>query len=128
MIQEMEDTLLEFSRRHFSKAQGTPFMTEPLGQLLAYDGLTPYGNKISQGWPQFDRHHFDEPTQAILVHLKQKVQQGQDIIHTLNYEGLMDGIKIWPERTTTSPSGRHLGIYKTCLTQTCSRETKEEMR
>jgi len=24
----------------------------------------------------------------------------------------LDGIQKWPERTTTSPSGRHLGIYK----------------
>ncbi len=25
----------------------------------------------------------------------------------------MNSIKKWPERTVTSPSGRHLGIYKT---------------
>jgi len=33
--------------------------------------------------------------------------------HLLDYNLLMNGIKKWPERTTTSPSGRHLGIYKT---------------
>jgi len=32
---------------------------------------------------------------------------------TLNYESLLEGIKKWLERTTTSPSSRHLGIYKT---------------
>jgi len=109
----MEDTLLEFSRTHFAKAEGTPFTSEPLKRLLAYDGLTTYGQKISQGRSPFERHNFDEPTQAILDNLRQKVQPGQDITHPLNYEGLMDGIKKWPESTTTSPSGRHLGIYKT---------------
>jgi len=109
----MEDTLLEFSRAHFAKAEGTPFTTEPLGRLLQYDGLTPYGNKISRGRPQIEHHHLDEPTRAILTHLKQKVLPGRDITHTLDYDGLMEGIKKWPERTTTSPSGRHLGIYKT---------------
>jgi len=46
-------------------------------------------------------------------HLQQKVLPDQDITHTLDYEGLMDGIKKWPECTTMSPSGCHLGIYKT---------------
>jgi len=32
--------------------------------------------------------------------------------HPLLYDKLQNGIKKWPERTTTSPSGRHLGIYK----------------
>jgi len=47
--QEMEDTLLEFSQMHFAKAKGSPFTTEPLNCLLAYDGLTPYGDKVTAG-------------------------------------------------------------------------------
>jgi len=109
----MEDTLLEFSNTHFAKAEGTPFTTEPLSCLLEYDGLTAYGTKISQGRPQFDRHNFDESTKVILENLKQKVQPGNDITHNLDYDGLMNGIKKWPERTMTSPSGQHFGIYKT---------------
>jgi len=35
--------------------------------------------------------------------------------HPLEYDALMDGFRKWPERTTTSPSGRHLGIYKSLL-------------
>ncbi len=31
---------------------------------------------------------------------------------TLDYDTLLNGIKKWPECTTTSLSGRHLGIYK----------------
>jgi len=65
----MEDTLLEFSRTHFAKAEGSPFTTEPLNRLLAYDGLTAYGQKITQGRPKFERHNFDEPTRAILANL-----------------------------------------------------------
>jgi len=30
----------------------------------------------------------------------------------MNYEALLRGLQKWPERMTTSPSGRHLGIYK----------------
>ena len=49
---EMEDMLLEFSRTHFAKAKGTPFTTGPLGQLLAYDGMSTYGQKVFQGQPK----------------------------------------------------------------------------
>jgi len=80
----MEDTLLEFSHAHFAKAEGTPFTTKPLGHLLEYDGLTTYGNKISQGRSHIKHHHFDKPTQAILKNLKQKVLPGREITHTLD--------------------------------------------
>jgi len=36
----------------------------------------------------------------------------------------MNGIKKWPEKTTMSPSGRHLGIYKT-LQQHLKEKDKE---
>jgi len=29
-----------------------------------------------------------------------------------DYNTLLNGIKKWPKHTTTSPSGQHLGIYK----------------
>ncbi len=33
----------------------------------------------------------------------------------LEFEALMSGFKKWPEHTTTSPSGCHLGVYKSLL-------------
>jgi len=109
---KMEDMLLKFSRTHFAKTEGTMFTTKPLGCLLAYDSLPTYGQKISQGCPEFDHHCFDMPTQAILENLKQKIPPSQTTLHALNYEDLMDGIKKWLERTTMSLLGCHLGIYK----------------
>ncbi len=35
--------------------------------------------------------------------------------HPLEFDQLMNGYRKWPERTTTLPSGRHLGIYKSML-------------
>jgi len=66
---EMDDVLLEYSRDHFAKAEGSPFTTEPLNCLLAYDGLTPYGDKVTAGRPAIHHHQLDEPTQAILSNL-----------------------------------------------------------
>jgi len=109
--QDVESTLLEYSRNHFAQAEGSPFTVDPINRLLQYDGLTPYGDRITQGQlPQL--HVFDEPTRAILQNLKRKVPAAMSPVTTLDYNTLLKGIQKWPERTTTSPSGRHLGIYK----------------
>ncbi len=42
-------------------------------------------------------------------------QQMKKSAHPIEFETLMKGFKKWPERTTTSPSGRHLGVYKSLL-------------
>jgi len=109
---ELDDTLLEYSRNHFAKAHGSPFTVEPLNRFLQYDGLTPLGNQILHGRADLNQLQINEPTRAILTHLKTKLPANERRPHPLDYGILIDGIKKWPERTTTSPSGRHLGIYK----------------
>ena len=42
-------------------------------------------------------------------------------------EQLMKGFKIWPERTSTSPSGRHLGLYKVWLHKEKGEAVEEEV-
>jgi len=89
---ELEDTLLEYSRTHFARAEGSPFTQEPLGRLLQYDGLTSFGERVTRGRPLGDIHNFDEPTRAVLENLRQK--NPTDTEHpTLNYEKLLEGIK-----------------------------------
>jgi len=121
---ELEEKLLEHSRKHFSQVEGSPFTVEPLSRLLQYDGLTSFGNRVTDGRPLRGIHDLDEPTMAILSNLKRKIPQDQ-ASHTLNYATLLEGIKKWPERTTTSPSGRHLGIYK-ALGKHMLKEKKEQ--
>jgi len=66
---ELETTLLEYSRTHFACAEGSPFMQEPLGCLLQYDGLTSFGDQVTNGWPVGNIHNFNEPMKAILENL-----------------------------------------------------------
>jgi len=109
---EMEDSLLEYSRDHFAKAHGSPFTSEPLSRLLQHDGLTPFGNLIFKGNLDLSALPIDEPTRALLMQLKNKLPPEITRTHPIDYDLLLNGIKKWPEKTTTSPSGRHLGIYK----------------
>ncbi len=107
----MDDALLDYCCQHFATAHSTPFVTEPLSHLLQYDGITKFGKIVSQGRAQLEDLPLDEATKALLHHLQSK-HQHQESLHPLVYEELQNGIKKWPEKTTTSPSGRHLGIYK----------------
>jgi len=38
-----------------------------------------------------------------------------DTAHPLTFEGMLAGFKKWPEKMATSPSGCHLGIYKSMM-------------
>jgi len=109
---ELEHTLLEYSRTHFARAEGSPFTRAPLNYLLQYDDLISFGDRISNSKSNSTIHNFNEPTKAILQNLRRKLPDTPDNDGTLDYTKMIDGIRKWPERTTTSPSGRHLGIYK----------------
>jgi len=122
---ELEATLLEHSRVHFSAAEGSKFTREPLNRLLQYDGMTSFGDRVFHGKPFETAYNFDKPTAAILRNLRNKLPPSDDTSHPIDYELLMNGIKKWPERTATSPSGRHLGIYKT-LQKHVVRQKKNE--
>jgi len=127
---EMEAMLLEHSQTHFAKVEGSTFTQEPLSPLLQYNGLTKYGDIIFKGQPLTTHHQFDKPTSAILTHLQSKIPLEVLRTHMLNYKTLLQGTKKWPEQTTTSPSGCHLGIHKSLgkhvIKKKKAKETVEE--
>jgi len=124
---EMNDTLLEYSRIHFSKAQGSPFTVEPLSNMLQYDGLTVFGNQILKGRAVLDNFNLQPPTKALLTHMQDKTVDPEARRHPIIYEELQKGIKKWPEKTTTSPSGRHLGMYKSLQQNTVNKKDQPKL-
>jgi len=113
---QMEQHLLQQSCKHFSQAQGTPFTVEPLKTLLTNDRLSEFGERIFRGEPIPQDHPILEHTRLLLQH--QSSLLPPNMTHPekpLEFEALMSGFRKWPEQTTTSPSGRHLGIYKSLL-------------
>jgi len=123
---DMDDTLLDYSQEHFAKAQGSPFTMDPLQCLLNYDGLTPFGNQVLQGRTHIDDLPINDATKALLHHLCYKSPDPATRIHPLNYNELQNGIKKWPEKTSTSPSGRHLGIYKSLQCHFTEKENQNQ--
>ncbi len=114
-VAQMEEHLLEHGHLHFRTAHGTPFTQPPLSQLLDFSGLTPFGDLIFEGRPIPDDIKLTPATRLLLTHQRSMLLPHVKNTHPLEFEALMHSIRKWPERTTTSPSGRHLGIYKSLL-------------
>jgi len=111
----MEMLLLQHSQNHFKQADGTPFTSEPLQSLLLPDGLTPFGQQIYNREPIDPNLPIPPGARLLLEHRYNKLPQLRAADHNLDFDSLMKGFQKWPERTATSPSGRHLGVYKSLL-------------
>jgi len=74
-----------------------------------------FGDSIHTGMAALHSLDLDEATQLLLKNQQSKLQPDENPDHPLESEKLMNGYHKWPECTTTSPSGRHLGIYKSLL-------------
>jgi len=108
----MDNHLLEYCKKHFDHAHGMPYMVPPLSMLLGYDGLTPFGHQILDGTANLDKLNISSSTKLLLKHQKScAAAHNQD----MPYKLLMQGFQKWKERTSTSLSGHHLGIYKSLL-------------
>ncbi len=90
---DMNHTLLEYSRTHFATAQGTPFTVDPLQCLLHYDGLTPFGDRILTGRVDLEALPIDDATRALLLSMHNKTKPHVDRDHPLIYKELQNGIK-----------------------------------
>ncbi len=109
---ELEHHLFERNRVHFAQAHCTPCATGELAELLGYSGISPFSKKILDG--DTLQNHLNQPfpqtTEALLAELKQKRTTQSPHIPLAH---MIEGFQKWRETTTTSPSGKHLGIYRT---------------
>ncbi len=106
---QLVETIHEWNSDHFSQAKNTPFMTAPLAEMCGYDGLTLFADKVLDG--SADLSSFPPHQKDILHEMRQQTEEPMPFVD-LTDEDLLQGIKKWPEKTSTSPSGRHLGHYK----------------
>jgi hypothetical protein len=108
----MREYLYKRNIIHFGQAEETPFNTSPLIELLQYNGTNDECKRILEG--KYDNLNLDdlsEATRDILLMLGEK-RNIPMIPIDISFEDYLKAFNIWRERTTTSPSGRHLGHYK----------------
>jgi len=110
--QQFEHHVLQQHCKHFSQAHETVFTQEPLQSLINNECSSEYAQQILAGTAPIDNLNVNKYTKVLLHHLKSKTTPDEPTLLPLDPKALIQGFKKWPEHTSTSPSGRHLGIYK----------------
>lgn len=134
---EIEEYLLRYNQRSFRAASASPCGHGPIYEAITFKGISLSADQLLSGTipPDWDTDHtpllndfllsfsgpvVSEPTSNSQAQTEQPIEQ------EVTEEDILYGFKSWKEKTSTSPSGRHLGHYRsliqdetllTCLTQ-----------
>jgi len=117
-------TLNKCSNTYYNRAANTSVKLtahhsqwlDPLKMLLQDNGLSDFGEIIFQGEPIPPDLPISENTRLLLQHHCSLLPpQANQVKKPLKFKPLMLEFCKWTEQTTTSPSGCHLGIYKSLL-------------
>ena len=121
---EITKYLLERNKLHFGQAHGTPFTISPLSLQVDFGATTETCQTMLSG--DYDASDIDALTNLVVQHF-QSVTEDDTLPPSLTEKAMLDKYKFWPESTTTSPSGRHLGHYRSLL-PTLPTKTEEEVQ
>ncbi len=120
-VDDMEKAVIAEAQIHFGQAHGTPFTIEPLSSLTGYDGLSPFCHQIYQGAPEIiDALQVDVYTKLILQFCRRTNEASSELNQAITPAAVTKGFLLWRERTSTSPSGLHLGLYRALAKSTAS--------
>ena len=125
----VEKYIIERNKRHLNQAQGIPCTIEPLKILLGLECRTPFGNSVLEGTVDLTQLPLTKLQQ---LYFKEMKKTEQPLIKKVKNKISLGEMKYaftkWKERTTTSPSGRHLYLchYK-ALTVSDGEDKNEEM-
>ena len=86
-----------------------------------------FSQEILEGKENLSQLDLSPTTQLYM----KKLKQNKKIVNlptntTIPYKEYVEGFKNWKEKTTTSPSRRHLGHHKCLLKPDCNQYSKEE--
>jgi hypothetical protein len=112
---EIELELLRYNHEWFQQASDTPFGHGELYNMLGYSGLTEEAHAVAEG--DCVAHLGIPMSKEVQLFLEEcsrpdHVPSVETVITTKDF---VDSIKAWKEKTSTSPSGRHLGHYRTAI-------------
>ena len=113
----IKELILDRNSHHINQAQGSPFTVEPLQSLLGTDSDTPLVEALLNENTKL--HHI--PLTKVTKRYLESLTRNKEIIksfqqHTIPLDEYKKGFRNWKEKTTTSPSGRHLGHHHSLLT------------
>jgi hypothetical protein len=107
---EIEKALIKRNIKHFSQAHNTPCASGDLQKLLGKEGLTETTKDALRG--VVNKNKMSQDSEDMLKQLK---QVRSTLSEKIPYNDMISGFLNWREKTVTSPSGKHLGIYRALI-------------
>ena len=104
----IERIILSKNIRHFRQAETTPLATNDVIEKIGWGANTEISEQLLDGKSDPTDITNDEWSRYLLASMK---RHSPEITITITAEKMMNKYKIWKERTSTSPSGRHLGHF-----------------
>jgi hypothetical protein len=105
----LDPVLLDRNISHFSQAHKTPFTIQPILHIFGENGCTQEAlDALNGNIPRNITKH-----SKILLQNMQRIRDPLPL--NMTFEDMCKGFSKWREQTTTSPSNKHLGVYKSLL-------------
>jgi hypothetical protein len=98
------------NRSHFGQAQGTPFTESPFVESLDWQATSSLSDQILAGSTNITLT--EVPQCQALLHACRAASELDLLPDVITLDEFKGKIQSWRESTSTSPSGRHLGRYK----------------
>jgi len=119
---EIVNYLLTRNRLHFGQAHGTDFTTPQFTQNIDWTASTDSAELILRG--EYTSTELTDLQSLLLQHCRSP--QLDAISPIITEEDFSSKFKSWNERTSTSPSGIHLGHYKALVSRNDADHSTEE--
>lgn len=113
----IERNLLRFNREHFRAAAASPCGHGKIHDQLTFSSLSDEAASLLDGNIPPDWHGSDELLREFLTSfiIPDHIKHLPKISTEITSQDVHCGFIKWKERTSTSPSGRHLGHYKALI-------------
>ena len=113
---EIDNELLRYNGEWFRQASDTPFGNGALFDMLGFSGLTDEINAIIKG--DCVAHLGGVPMSRKIETFLEECRRPDSVSSVdpvISVTAFVNTIQDWKETTSTSPSGRHLGHYRTAI-------------
>ena len=108
--------LIYRNKAHISQPEGTSFTIAPLKEMLRPESFTPFGNTLLTGTIDMTTLPLSKLQKLYFNNLqKTSGTLTSPLSPHILIEDMTTAFRKWKEITTTSPSHRHLGHYKSFL-------------
>ena len=118
----LETIILQKNIRHFRQAETTPLATPEIINKIGFAADTTISEQLLEGNKDPSDITDDEWSRYLLASMK---RHSKEIKVTITKEKMMEKYERWKERTSTSPSGRHLGHFHALFKPLKAKNKKE---